>query len=78
MINSEVTKNATFLPNDIYSFYVESKNLYKAIGILYVTPFFPPTENHIPFVVAIYYLDSDNFLILIKSAEAAIDVFWKT
>ena len=77
MINSEVTKNATFLPNDIYSFYVESKNLYEAIGILYGTPFFPPTENHIPFVVAIYYLDSDNFLILIKSAEAAIDVFWK-
>ena len=77
MINSEVTKNATFLPNDIYSFYVESKNLYEAIGILYVTPFFPPTENHIPFVIAIYYLDSDNFLILIKSAEAAIHVFWK-
>ena len=43
-----------FLPNDLYSFYVESENLDKAIGNLYVTPLFPPTENHISLVVAIY------------------------
>ena len=54
-------------------FYVESKNLYKAVGNLYVTPFIPPTENHISFVVAIYELDSDNFFILIKSEK-----HWKT